>query len=85
MCIRFPGYSKEMYKCRPAYSRKVNNKKVLNNLEWNKACNNLGLYSLILSVAWNRLGLNKECNIEALDNYPVCNKMVSDNLRANSR
>ena len=47
--------SKEMYKYRLAYSRKVSSNLVLDNLELHKVCNSLGLYNL---------SLQEECSIE---------------------
>ena len=51
MYNRFRACSKEMYKCRLAYSRKVSSNLVLDNLELHMECNSLGWYNLILQEA----------------------------------
>lgn len=69
----------------PEYSRKANNKKVLNNLALCKECNKSGWCRLIPQEELGSLALNKACNIEELDKYPECNRKALDNLPANNK
>lgn len=71
---RFRECNKERYMCRPAYSKKVNNRKELNSLGLNKACNSWDLYKLILQGECSIEGLCRGCNSRALGKYLVCNR-----------